>query len=79
MGESRVKWFEEQIGAAKVDWGKVAAALGLEGDEAASFVTKREREPEVMGKRLQDAEDLLQPSKKARKLVAAWKMRGEAG
>jgi hypothetical protein len=79
IGESRVKWFEERIGATKVDWGHVAAAMGLKGDEATSFIAKREREPEVMGKRLEDSEDLLEPSKKARKLVVAWRKQGGTG
>jgi hypothetical protein len=44
IGESRVKWFEERVGAPTVGWGQVAAAMGLEGDEATSFVAKRQRE-----------------------------------
>jgi hypothetical protein len=57
--------------------------MGLEGEEAADFVAKRVREPEVMGKRCEfvdkDEKDRYKPSKEAKKLLAEWQKREEAG
>jgi hypothetical protein len=54
VGEDRVRQLEGWIGATAatdVPWGLVASAVGMDEDEAAAFVARREREPEVMRKR----------------------------
>jgi hypothetical protein len=74
VGADQVRRLEGWIGSpGSVPWGLVASFLGLEGDEAVSFVAKREREPEVMRQRR-----ALEEEEAAMTLAAFSKKQGRA-
>jgi hypothetical protein len=74
VGADQVRQLEGWIGSpGSIPWGLVASFLGSEGDEAASFVAKRECEPEVMRQRR-----ALEEEEAAMTLAAFAKKQGRA-